>query len=368
MNPQSPKDELVLEIQNNEEEQTDLQKISEEQQNEQMLKETEIQRQLHIKKIQLKIKRQLSTILEISGQQSDISQSPQPKSVPPIPKQKIRKNRYRSSFDLKRYYRDGRIDLSWKLLFSYFTLLIICNIILNIIELIRYQYSLCRLYNIDNTVIFVNQIFYIFGKIGIISLLYQEFTHTLPTQSKIPLLHPVLFNAIFPVVSMPLYVFDFIKCEQRSLFTLRQSIETIKLLDYFLFIIVFLVIVMNTTKMFQNTTIKRLNKVIKLLYKIILAFFQITALVIYLSQPHDQFLPALILENFYFLFTIATLIYLSILKFCFNKQPFEFHPENTNQIIDEKLFFHHEDAHSGSGGSQSQNLSQVSIQKSEKKN
>lgn len=46
---------------------------------------------------------------------------------------------YASGLNIRKYYKDKRIDFGWKLLFSYYTILILCNIILNLIELIHYS-------------------------------------------------------------------------------------------------------------------------------------------------------------------------------------------------------------------------------------
>lgn len=153
---------------------------------------------------------------------------------------------YEASFSFTKYYNDKRVDCSWKLLFIYFTMLILINIILNIIETVRYSGSPCKLKGIDNTFIYVNQTLYIFCKIGILSLIYQEFTHTLPTKSKLPLIHTTLFSSIFPVLSMPLYVHDFIECIPRShVFDLEQSITILSFLDWCLIAIFSIVIILN---------------------------------------------------------------------------------------------------------------------------
>ncbi|CAK88346.1 unnamed protein product (macronuclear) [Paramecium tetraurelia] len=398
---QSPNEFIVVEVEKRQE-QSELQEIYEEQLDIQQLKLKEIERQERIKKIPITLKRQLSTINELSDQSINNSCSPQidvdhhhskkqnkdvrinttkqflfqiqeenkqtePRQVDKQKQQKkkfkkkkkkkqltreltqvslpIPEMKYQQNMNFKYYYRDQRIDCSWKLLFSYFTIIILSNITLHTIEMVRYSQSVCKLEGIDNLFIYANQLFYILGKIGLLSLNYQEFTNTLPTKSKIPLFNSVIFSSIFVVLSMPLYVFDFVLCQPRSrLITLQESLQILNFFDWGVISVLGVVILMHSCLKIsmKKKTWKTLKKFLMVIYYLLLLLVHLLQVLVTVTQSFNSYLPAMIMENFYLCFSIIAMIYLSMRKFCFHSEPFQFAQQKLPNdpmilISDEKL-------------------------------
>jgi len=48
------------------------------------------------------------------------------------------------------------------------------------------------------------------------NLIYQEFTNTSTIVTKIPFSIQTLLSAIFTVLSLPLFTYDYVKCQIRS--------------------------------------------------------------------------------------------------------------------------------------------------------
>ncbi|CAK89216.1 unnamed protein product (macronuclear) [Paramecium tetraurelia] len=240
---------------------------------------------------------------------------------------KKKKKKQQQTSDFHQYFsikglEDPRVDCNWKLLFSYFTLIILSNIILQTLEVIRYSQSICKLEGLDNLFVYLNQLLYVFGKIGILSLNYQEFTNTSSTKPKIPLLNSTLFSSIFIVLQLPLYVFDFVLCQSRSdLFTLNQSLFLLNCLDWFIISVMSVIILLHS--IIKITLKPKTWK--KLKYQSIHKKQEITIilqLLVTFTQSTSTFLPAMIMENFYIFFSLLTSVYLSIRKFYFHKDPF----------------------------------------------
>ncbi|CAD8141405.1 unnamed protein product [Paramecium pentaurelia] len=389
----SPNEFIVVEVEKRQE-QSELQEIYEEQLDKQQLKLKEMERQERIKKIPITLKRQLSTINELSDQSINNSCSPQidmdhhhtkkqqkdflfqiqeeNKQTEPrqVDKQKQQKKKfkkkkkkkqlsreltqsslpipeikYQQNMNFKFYFKDQRIDCSWKLLFSYFTIIILSNITLQTIEIIRYSQSVCKLMGIDNMFVYANQLFYILGKIGLLSLNYQEFTNTLPTKSKIPLFNAVIFSSIFVVLSMPLYVFDFVLCQPRNrLITLQESLHILRFFDWGVISVLAIIIIMHSCLKItmKKKTWKTLKKFLKVIYYLLLLLVHILQVLVTVTQSFQSYLPAMIMENFYLCFSIFAMIYLSIRKYCFHLEPFQFtHQKLQNEpmilIQDEKI-------------------------------
>ncbi|CAD8136939.1 unnamed protein product [Paramecium octaurelia] len=389
----SPNEFIVVEVEKRQE-QSELQEIYEEQLDIQQLKQKEMERQERIKKIPITLKRQLSTINELSDQSINNSCSPQidvdhhhskkqnkdflfqiqeeNKQTEPrqVDKQKQQKKKfkkkkkkkqltreltqislpipeikYQQNMNFKYYYRDQRIDCSWKLLFSYFTIIILSNITLHTIEIVRYSQSVCKLKGIDNLFIYANQLFYILGKIGLLSLNYQEFTNTLPTKSKIPLLNSVIFSSIFVVLSMPLYVFDFVLCQPRSrLITLQESLQILNFFDWGVISVLGVIILMHSCLKIsmKKKTWKTLKKFLKVIYYLLLLLVHLLQVLVTVTQSFQSYLPAMLMENFYLCFSIIAMIYLTMRKFCFHIEPFQFTQQKLSNdpmilISDEKL-------------------------------
>ncbi|CAD8094239.1 unnamed protein product [Paramecium sonneborni] len=232
---------------------------------------------------------------------------------------------YQQNMNIVLYFRDPRIDCNWKLLFSYFALIISSNLILQTLEVTRYSFSDCKLQGLDNVFVYLNQLLYLFGKIGILSLNYQEFTNTSSTKSNIPLLNNSLFSSIFTVLSMPLYVYDFILCQPRNkLFTLNSSLLILNYLDWFIISIMAIVIILHSIIKIsiKKKTWKRLKNLLKYFYYILLFFVHILQVLVTFTQSTSYFLPAMLMESLYIYFSFFTTVYLSIRKFFFNKEPF----------------------------------------------
>ncbi|CAD8059138.1 unnamed protein product [Paramecium sonneborni] len=393
----SPNELIVIQVQKQQEQQ-EIQQFDKYQ-----LKKKEMERLERIKKIPITLKRQLSTINELSDQSINNSCSPQidvdhhkskksnkdvrinsakqflfqiqeeNKQTEPIQidkqkqqKKKFKKKKkkkqktsnqltqsslplheikYQQNMNFKYYFRDQRIDCSWKLLFTYFTIIIFSNIILQTIEIIRYSQSVCKLEGIENIFIYANQLFYILGKIGLLSLNYQEFTNTLPTKSKIPLFNLVIFSSIFVVLSMPLYVFDFVLCQPRNKFiTLQESLQILNYFDWGMISVLSIIILMHSCLKIQmkKRTWKTLKKFLKVIYYLLLILVHLLQILVTVTQTFTSFLPAMIMENFYLCFSILAMIYLSIRKFYFHLEPFQFtHQKLTNEpmilISDDKI-------------------------------
>ncbi|CAK58621.1 unnamed protein product (macronuclear) [Paramecium tetraurelia] len=390
----SPNEFIVVEVEK-QQEQSALQEIYEEQLDKQQLKLKEMERLERIKKIPITLKRQLSTINELSDQSINNSYSPQidvehhqPKILNKdilfqileeknkqaeqiqVDKQKQQKKKlkkkkkkkqlsrqqtqtslpipeikYQQNINFKYYYGDKRIDCSWKLLFSYFTIIILSNITLQTIEIIRYSESVCKLKGMENVFIYANQLFYILGKIGLLSLNYQEFTNTLPNKSKIPLFNSVVFSSVFVVLSMPLYVFDFVSCQPRSkLITLQESLQILNFFDWGMIAVLAIIIIMHSCLKIslKKKTWKKLKKFLKVIYYLLLLLVHLLQVLVTATQNFKPFMPAMIMENFYLCFSLLAMIYLSIRKFCFHQEPFQFtHQKLSNEpvilISDEKL-------------------------------
>ncbi|CAK59568.1 unnamed protein product (macronuclear) [Paramecium tetraurelia] len=240
---------------------------------------------------------------------------------------------YYSSINISQYYVDKSIDCRWKLLFTYYIIIIGTNITLNLIELIRYQQSFCRLQGLDHSLIYINQIAYIACKVGILNIIYQEFTNTLPIKVKVPLLNQVVFSCIFPILSMPLYIFDFVQCQYRiKIFTLDQSLKLLNLIDWLILSLFILIIIIQSCCRIQISS-QALQKVMQELH--IQQEIHEDSLLHFLNywQSFENIMPAMIMENYYFIFSVVLMCYLSIQKYFFHKIPFQ---QNSQDIENHK--------------------------------
>ncbi|CAD8119456.1 unnamed protein product [Paramecium sonneborni] len=245
---------------------------------------------------------------------------------------------YYSSLNISQYYTDKSIDCRWKLLFTYYIIIIGTNITLNLIELIRYQQSFCKLEGLDHTLIYINQIAYIACKVGILNIIYQEFTNTLPIKVKVPLLNSVVFSCIFPILSMPLYIFDFVECEYRiKIFTLDQSLKLLNLIDWLILSILILIIIIQSCFQIQisSQAIQKAMKYIKIAYYILLIIVHCISIIMVIGQSFDNFMPAMIMENYYFIFSVLLMCYLSVQKYLFHQIPFQ---QNCQNLDNERSF------------------------------
>ncbi|CAD8085302.1 unnamed protein product [Paramecium primaurelia] len=195
----SPQD--VLSVQDQiQPQQTSFSEISDQQLDQEQLKLKEKERMERIINIPNTIKRSLSTINEVPDQSISISSqiddrkqndfedemekqnqklgsyksNQQQKSKKKSKKKKKKKQQsnnshqlysiqgleYQQNMNITLYFRDPRIDCNWKLLFSYFTLIILSNVILQTMEVIRYSSSICKLEGLDNLFVYLNQLLY----------------------------------------------------------------------------------------------------------------------------------------------------------------------------------------------------------------
>ncbi|CAD8104968.1 unnamed protein product [Paramecium sonneborni] len=345
----SPENETVIELEFQQtQSETQLDQILEEQRFKEKLKQCEQKRIEKLQRIPQEFQDRLPTIREIidisNSQLYEIhnlqEQTEQCKSLVQNNDQRLKKLKsrtqdqskfeqqliYYSSVNISEYFNDKSIDCRWKLLFTYYIIIIGTNITLNLIELIRYQQSFCKLYGLDHSLIYINQIAYIACKVGILNIIYQEFTNTLPIKVKVPLLNTVVFSCIFPILSMPLYIFDFVQCEYRiKIFTLDQSLKILNLIDWLILSILILIIVIQTCCKIQisSQAIQKVMKYMTIAYYISLIIVHCISIIMVIGQSFDNIMPAMIMENYYFLFSVILMCYLSIQKYIFHKIPFQ---------------------------------------------
>ncbi|CAD8089711.1 unnamed protein product [Paramecium primaurelia] len=346
---ESPENEVVFEIEYRQtQSQTQLDQILEEQRFNDKLKECEQKRIEKLQRIPKEFQDSLPTIRESAdisntqlyithNVQDDIEKSNYLIQNDNLTSKKIKQKTqdqakydkqlmYYSSINISQYYIDKSIDCQWKLLFTYYIIIIGANIILNLIELIRYQQSFCRLKGLDHSLIYINQIVYMACKIGILNIIYQEFTNTLPIKVKVPLLNQVIFSCIFPILSMPLYIFDFVQCQYRiKIFTIDQSLKLLNLIDCLILSLLFLIILIQSCCMIQisSQVFQRVMKYMKIGYYILLIIVHCISIIMVIGQSFDNIMPAMIMENYYFIFSLILMCYLSIQKYLFNKIPFK---------------------------------------------
>ncbi|CAD8144249.1 unnamed protein product [Paramecium octaurelia] len=92
----------------------------------------------------------------------------------------------------------------------------------------------------------------------------------------------------------------------------------------------------------KKKTWKKLKKFLKVIYYLLLLFVHLLQVLVTATQNFKPYLPAMIMENFYLCFSLLAMAYLSIRKFCFHQEPFQFtHQKLSNEpiilISDEKL-------------------------------
>ncbi|CAD8091032.1 unnamed protein product [Paramecium primaurelia] len=358
----SPENETVIELEFQQtQSETQLDQILEEQMFNEKLKQCEQKRIEKLQRIPKEFQDRLPTIREIadiSNSQLHITQNQkeyteQSNTLVQNDNQKMKKVKqrtqkknkfeqqlmYYSSINISQYYVDKSIDCRWKLLFTYYIIIIGTNITLNLIELIRYQQSFCRLQGLDHSLIYINQIAYIACKVGILNIIYQEFTNTLPIKVKVPLLNQVVFSCIFPILSMPLYIFDFVQCQYRiKIFTLDQSLKLLNLIDWLILSLLILIIIIQSCCRIQisSQVLQKVMKYMKIAYYISLIIVHCISIIMVIGQSFDNIMPAMIMENYYFIFSVVLMCYLSIQKYFFHKIPFQqnsYYLENdTNQM------------------------------------
>ncbi|CAD8136935.1 unnamed protein product [Paramecium octaurelia] len=92
----------------------------------------------------------------------------------------------------------------------------------------------------------------------------------------------------------------------------------------------------------KKKTWKTLKKFLKVIYYLLLLLVHLLQVLVTVTQSFQSYLPAMLMENFYLCFSIIAMIYLTMRKFCFHIEPFQFTQQKLSNdpmilISDEKL-------------------------------